>query len=101
MLDAGPIRFRDLARAVHLSESRLAHVFSAELGLPVRPYIRWLRLQRAVELSATGQSLTAVAHGAGFSDSAHLNRVCRRMFGARPSDFAAIHWVDELPLTIQ
>lgn len=96
-LDSGPIRLRDLAESVHLSESRLAHVFSADIGLPLRPYVRWLRMQRAIELLASGDSLTAVAHGAGFADSAHLTRVCRRMFGAPPSEFAGIRWVARLP----
>ncbi|TQM26278.1 AraC-like DNA-binding protein [Nocardia bhagyanarayanae] len=89
---AGPVRLADLARAVHLSESRLAHVFSAELGLPFRPYLRWLRVQRAAELLAAGHSLTDVAHGAGFADSAHLTRVCRAMFGAPPSEFGDLDW---------
>ncbi|MFF0528030.1 helix-turn-helix transcriptional regulator [Nocardia amikacinitolerans] len=89
---AGPVRLADFARAVHLSESRLAHVFSAELGLPFRPYLRWLRVQRAVELLAAGHTLTEVAHGAGFADSAHLTRVCRAMFGAPPSQFGDLDW---------
>ncbi|WP_431956849.1 helix-turn-helix transcriptional regulator [Nocardia lijiangensis] len=91
-LSAGPVRLAELARAVHLSESRLAHVFSAELGIPFRPYLRWLRVQRAAELIAAGQSLTDVAHGAGFADSAHLTRVCRSMFGAPPSEFGSLDW---------
>ncbi|MGV9616652.1 helix-turn-helix transcriptional regulator [Nocardia xishanensis] len=91
-ISAGPVRLAELARAVHLSESRLAHVFSAELGLPFRPYLRWLRMQRAAELLAAGHSLTEVAHQAGFADSAHLTRVCRSMFGAPPSDFNDLNW---------
>lgn len=96
-LDNGSIRLHDLAREVHLSESRLTHVFSAELGLPFRAYVRWLRVQRAVELLAAGHSLTEVAHRAGFADSAHLTRVCRRMFGAPPSLFSGIRWETDLP----
>ncbi|MEV0034025.1 helix-turn-helix transcriptional regulator [Nocardia sp. NPDC050793] len=91
-MSAGPVRLAELARAVHLSESRLAHVFSAELGLPFRPYLRWLRIQRAAELLAAGHSLTEVAHRAGFADSAHLTRVCRSMFGAPPSEFNHLNW---------
>ncbi|WP_246011725.1 helix-turn-helix transcriptional regulator [Nocardia mexicana] len=94
-LQAGRIRFADLAREVHLSPSRLAHVFSAEIGLPFRPYLRWLRVQRAAELLAAGCSLTDVAHGAGFADSAHLTRVCRSMFGVPPSGYRGIRWVSE------
>jgi len=36
---------------------------------------------RAVEIFAGGGSLTEAAHRAGFSDSAHLSRTFRRMFG--------------------
>lgn len=95
-LDTGSVRLSDVARDVQLSESRLAHLFSSEIGLPFRPYIRWLRLQRAIELVAAGSTLTDAAHGAGFTDSSHLNRVCRRMFGSAPSTLNAIRWVDDL-----
>ncbi|KAB2351720.1 helix-turn-helix transcriptional regulator [Actinomadura rudentiformis] len=87
LLDGPPIRLGELARAVNLSESRLAHLFSEEVGLPLRPYVQWLRLQRAAELVAAGASVTEAAHGAGFADGAHLSRICRRMFGIAPSEF--------------
>lgn len=88
----GPIRLRDVAADVHISESRLAHLFTRDLGLPFRAYIRWARLQRAVAVVAEGASLTEAAHAAGFVDSSHLTRVCRRAFGAPPSDFGEIRW---------
>ncbi|MBC7301482.1 MAG: helix-turn-helix transcriptional regulator [Nocardia sp.] len=95
LLADGPVRLGDLAQRVHLSESRLAHLFSTEVGLPFRAYVRWLRMQRAIRLVAAGRTLTEAAHGAGFADSAHLNRVCHSMFGAAPSDFGKLRWVDE------
>lgn len=71
----------------------MAHLFRDELGLPFRPYVLWLRLMRAAELASQGLSLTDAAHGAGFCDSAHFSRVCRRMFGIAPSDFTRrIRW---------
>lgn len=88
----GPIRLRDVASDVHISESRLAHLFTRDLGLPFRAYVRWARLQRAVAAVAEGASLTEAAHAAGFVDSSHLTRVCRRAFGAPPSDFGEIRW---------
>ncbi len=94
-LDSGPLRLSDVARAVDLSESRLSHLFTAELGLPFRAYIRWLRILRAIDLVAAGHTLTAAAHGAGFADSSHLNRVCHRMFGIAPSDFRGVRWIVE------
>ncbi|MEU5883729.1 helix-turn-helix transcriptional regulator [Spirillospora sp. NPDC047279] len=86
-LEGPPIRLADLAREVNLSESRLSHLFREEVGLPIRPYVQWLRLQRAAELVMSGASVTEAAHGAGFADGAHLSRICKRMFGITPSEF--------------
>lgn len=83
----GPVSLSEVAEQVHLSASRLGHLMSAEAGLPFRPYVRWLRLQRAVAAVAGGQSLTEAAHAAGFADSAHLTRTWRAAFGSSPTDF--------------
>ena len=75
-----------LARSVGLSPSRLMHLFTASVGVPLRPYVLWLRIQRAAGELATGRSATEAAHAAGFSDAAHLTRTFRRMLGATPRD---------------
>jgi AraC-like DNA-binding protein len=79
-LDA-PISLADAAKHVGLSSGRARHLFVEQTGLPFRTYLVWLRLVRATELYSGGSSLTEAAHGAGFSDSAHLSRSFRRMFG--------------------
>lgn len=90
----GDLRVATLARQVGLSPGRLSHIFSAEVGTPLRPYILWLRMQRVVESLSAGASLTDAAHAAGFTDSAHLSHVFRRMFGLAPSDIAGVvAWV--------
>ncbi len=91
-LDARRIRLSDVAATVHLSESRLSHLFAQELGITFRAYVRWLRLLRATTAVAQGRSLTEAAHLAGFADSSHLTRTCRRTFGAPPSAFSTIRW---------
>ena len=89
------MRIADLAAASRVSPSHLSHLFAREVGIPVRPYLRWRRLQRAAERLAAGCSLTEAAHDAGFSDSAHLTHVFRRMFGVVPSAVTrAALWVD-------
>ncbi|MGI8814985.1 MAG: helix-turn-helix domain-containing protein [Pseudonocardia sp.] len=52
-------------------------------------YLRWTRLRRAVEGLRAGGNLTDAAHAGGFTDSAHLNRVCHEMFGLAPSAIAS------------
>ncbi len=87
-LDA-PLRFAAIALELDVSESRLAHLITEHLGVPFRPYVLWLRLQRAAAELAHGRSLTEAAHHAGFADGAHLSRVFRRMFGIAPSELSA------------
>jgi AraC-like DNA-binding protein len=74
-----------LARAVGLSPSRLMHVFTSSVGIPLRPYLGWLRVQRAAIDIVSGNSLTDAAIAAGFSDAAHMSRTFRRMLGIPPS----------------
>lgn len=78
-------RLADVAAAVGLSPSRFAHLFRAQTGLAMRPFLLWLRLGDALEELARGASLTEAAHAAAFADSAHLSRTARRMLGIVPS----------------
>lgn len=77
-----------LAAIAGLSRSRLMHVFTESVGVPIRPYVLWLRLQRASCDLMQGVSVTTAAQSAGFSDAAHLTRTFRRMLGTTPSDLA-------------
>jgi len=74
-----------LAGAVGLSPSRFMHVFTESVGVPLRPYLAWLKLQRAAVAVVAGMPLTRAAHAAGFADAAHMTRTFRRMFGNLPS----------------
>ncbi len=88
-LDAHPLEAHThvtLARLVHLSPSRFAHLFREQLGLPVRNYLLWRRLVYALSRLQQGQSITTAAYESGFSDGAHLCRSFRSVFGAMPTD---------------
>lgn len=80
-----------LADEVALSPSRLGTLFRRDTGIPVRRYLLWLRLIDAIEAFSDGTTLTEAAHHAGFSDSAHLSRTFRRMFGMPPSRLRSEH----------
>jgi AraC-like DNA-binding protein len=79
------LSLKTLARVAGLSSSRFMHAFTQSVGVPVRPYILWLRLQRAACDLKSGTSVTSVAYRAGFADAAHLTRTFRRMLGITPS----------------
>jgi AraC-like DNA-binding protein len=72
---------RDAAARLGLSRSHFSHLFQLEMGLPFRQWVLWTRLKQAVLLVMSGENHTHAAHAAGFSDSAHLARTMRRMFG--------------------
>ena len=77
----GAISLSDAVADIGLSPSRLRHMFAEQTGLPFKTYVLWLRIQKAVEAYARGESLTVAAHEAGFADSAHFSRTFRRTFG--------------------
>ena len=80
-----PLRLAELAAKLGVSESWLAHHFTDAVGVPIRRYVLWQRLWRAMKAALKGGTLTRAAHEAGFSDSAHLSRTFRQTFGVAPS----------------
>lgn len=85
LMEAGDPSVPDVAACVGLSPSRLTHLMSETLGTPPRTWRTWFRLAHAIRHAAFGRSsLTEAAHVAGFADSAHLTRTCKRMLGVRP-----------------
>jgi hypothetical protein len=57
-----------------------------QIGISLRKLVQWRKMRRAIEAAVDTRHATSVAHTAGFSDSAHLSRVCLRTLGVRPSD---------------
>jgi AraC-like DNA-binding protein len=84
LADEDDVSLDSVAASVGLSPSRFLHIFTTSVGVPLRPYVLWLRLQRAAGELARGTSVAAAAHAAGFSDGAHFTRTFRRMIGATP-----------------
>jgi AraC-like DNA-binding protein len=74
-----------LAEVAQLSPGRLMHTFTESIGIPLRPYLAWLRLQRAAGEITRGTPLSSAAASSGFSDAAHMSRTFRRMLGMAPS----------------
>jgi AraC-like DNA-binding protein len=80
-----PIALGEAAAQAHLSASRFRHLFVAQTGISFRAYLLWARVESAIGTAIAGESWTAAAQSAGFADSAHLSRTCRRMFGIAPA----------------
>lgn len=81
-LDQKRVAAGELAEQIALSESRFLHLFKEELHTTVRKYLLWKRTMDGARLVVEGRSITDAAHAAGFTDSAHLARVFKSMFGS-------------------
>lgn len=81
-----PLNRKDLAGLVHLSESRLSHLFKTTTGVSIKNYIVWARLKHTM-LATIEQKMTLLeaAYYAGFYDAAHFSRAFQKMFGLNPS----------------
>ncbi len=77
-----------LAASVGLSPSRLQHLFSEQMSVPMKSFVLWARMRRALLLIQSGVALTEVAHGLGFSDQAHFSRTFQGFFGVKPSSIS-------------
>lgn len=76
-----------LAQQVHLSPSRLSHLFAEQIGYSLMRYCRWAALWKGVWSWRDSQSLRDMVAEAGFHDQAHLNRAFHEVFGLNPSLF--------------
>lgn len=74
-----------LAGSVGLSSSRLQHLFTQEIGVPLRRYRAWSRMRRAIDAIVGGNNFTEAAHAVGYADQAHFAHDFRRTFGAPAS----------------
>ncbi|MET0285659.1 MAG: AraC family transcriptional regulator [Polyangiales bacterium] len=77
----------ELADLAHLSPSRLTHLFTREVGMPIKQYVVWLRLVAVIDAIARDKSLGTLAVASGFPDQAAFTRSYRRAWGRTPTSF--------------
>nr|WP_272928714.1 helix-turn-helix domain-containing protein [Leucobacter luti] len=78
-----------LARGLGYSERQLQRHMLQHFGYGYAVLRRVVRAQHGQHLIRSGATLTAAAHGAGFSDQAHLTREFSALVGTTPAQFAA------------
>jgi two-component system response regulator YesN len=85
-----PITLAGIARASHLSVSRLAHVFKEQMGVTPIDYVTGVRIERAKELLlGTDQSCTEISFQAGYSNPSYFTRTFKSLVGVTPRQFRA------------
>lgn len=75
----------ELARRAHVSASRFAVLFQAEMGVAPMRFLETLRMRRAQELLlATSDPVQAIARAVGFSNPYHFSARFRHRVGQSP-----------------
>ena len=81
-----PVVLSQLAREIGVHRSHLTRQFARDFGCSPQVYVALKRAAwTAEQLALGGDTLTSIAHGAGFADQSHCTRVFKRAFGSTPS----------------
>ncbi|MDQ3398337.1 MAG: arabinose operon transcriptional regulator AraC [Deinococcota bacterium] len=85
---AEKLTFNDVARAVHLSPSRLAHLFREQAGLTPQQFLERERLERAKQLlELTPHTVQAIAWQVGYENPFYFTRRFKKHMGLSPRQY--------------
>jgi two-component system response regulator YesN len=85
-----PISLADVAKASHLSISRLAHIFKEQMGITIIDYLTSVRIERAKQLLlATDQNCTEICFQVGYNNLSYFTRTFKELVGMTPRQFKA------------
>ena len=80
----------DIAEVSGYSKWQLSRDFKTLFGTSPYQYVLFLRLNRAKQQLAQGQSLIHIAYNNGFSDQSHLTRKFKQRFGITPKKWQTL-----------
>jgi len=82
------ITLAEIARASHLSVSRLAHIFKEQMGITIIDYLTSVRIERAKKmLLATDQNCTEICFQVGYHNQSYFTRTFKELVGMTPLQF--------------
>jgi len=81
---------KDVAVHVHLSESRMRHLFKKHVGQPIQNFLLWMKVVDSLQLIVKGNKVQDTAWTAGFWDASHMNRSYKSLLGVSPGAIAQL-----------
>ncbi|MBZ2188217.1 AraC family transcriptional regulator [Alcanivorax sp. JB21] len=79
------VSLAEMAEQLGMSYTGMSHMFTRAVGISMRSYRLWFKAVTAWSEFETDQTLTDIAHTAGFSDAAHMSREWQHWYGMAPS----------------
>jgi len=87
-----PLTLAEIAKACHLSVSRLAHVFKEQMGITIIDYLTSVRIERAKQmLLATDQNCTEICFQVGYNNQSYFTRTFKDLVGMTPRQFKTLN----------
>ena len=84
------LNVKAIAERLHCSPDYLSHLFHAETGEKLIPYIQRVRIEGAIlALETTPLYVSEIAYASGFSDPAYFARVFKKLKGEAPQEYRA------------
>jgi AraC-like DNA-binding protein len=80
-----------IAAHLHLSLTRLLHLFKAEIGVPPQKYCTQIKMFRAEQMLLAGDSIQSVADACGFADRYHFSKEFKRRHQLPPGKWQRNH----------
>ncbi len=82
------ISLSEIVRRSAMSRTSFCTIFNSIFGMPFKEYLNRYRIDRAAELIASGEKVSASASYCGFSDFSTFYRNFKKYMGMSPSQFA-------------
>lgn len=72
---------KEILELIHVSQSRLSHLFKEQAGTPLNSYLAMMKLEKAYQYLFRGNSVTDAALMAGFDSASHFAATSKNMIG--------------------
>lgn len=87
-----PLTLEILSKFVGYSEYHLSRKFKEEMGVSIRDYIKYAKMERAKQLLiTTNNSVAKIASDLQFCSSSHFSDVFQRVIGKKPQEYRREH----------
>jgi len=82
------VTLEEIAKIADVHPVHLSRVFREKFDCTIGEYVRRLRVEYASkQITSTENSLSEIAHAAGFADQSHLNKIFKTVFGLTPAEY--------------